>query len=90
MVVLDGHLSLLNQEGVIKKLPLSTFNGIKIKKIILKFEKPELIQERLYTRDGKKWTIDLITKFQQVEKLELNCFLRNIIYPCLFMKIRTS
>lgn len=68
LVVLDGHLSLLNQEGVIKKLPLSTFNGIKIKKIILKCEKPELIQERLYTRDGKKWTIDLITKFQQVEK----------------------
>ncbi|WMB27846.1 ATP-binding protein [Streptococcus didelphis] len=32
LIVLDGHLSLLNQEGVINELPLSTFNGIKIKK----------------------------------------------------------
>lgn len=53
LIVLDGHLSLLNQEGVINELPLSTFNGIKIKKIILKCEKPELIQERLRSRDGK-------------------------------------
>ena len=66
-VFLDGHFTLLDHEGEIVKLPISTFEGINLNKIILKIEEPEVIRERLERRDQKKWDVKLITEFQNVE-----------------------
>lgn len=67
LVVLDGHMCLLNQKGLISELPFSTFDGLSIKKIILKYETPAIIQKRLSSRDSKVWDVSLISEFQQSE-----------------------
>lgn len=79
-VFLDGHFTLLNQEGEIIKLPFSTFDGLNLNKIILKIENPEVIQERLERRDQKEWDVKLITDFQnsEIERVREFSKLKNI------------
>ncbi|MBY5056786.1 MULTISPECIES: AAA family ATPase [Streptococcus] len=67
-VILDGHLCLLDREGVITELPFSTFEGILIKKLVLKIEQPVIIQQRLFLRDNIDWDITLLTNFQDTER----------------------
>lgn len=80
IVFLDGHFTLLNQEGDIIKLPFSTFDGINLNKIILKIEEPKVIQERLENRDHKEWDVKLITDFQnsEIERAQEFSKLKNI------------
>lgn len=67
-IILDGHFSLLDSRGDIIALPLDTFDGINISGVILKQEKPELIQSRLLQRDNYIWDIDKIKLFQDIEE----------------------
>lgn len=67
LVVLDGHFTLLDRYGKIVELPFETFDGIEIKKIILKRELPSVIKDRLENRDGTAWNINLIDNFQETE-----------------------
>lgn len=79
-VILDGHLSLLDTNSEIKRLEFSVFEGIEISKVVLKKENPNLIQERLYTRDQYSWDLKLINEFQKVEEQQVTnfCLIRNI------------
>ncbi|HEL1146944.1 TPA: hypothetical protein TVJ95_001926 [Streptococcus equi subsp. zooepidemicus] len=52
IVILDGHFTLLDSLGQIVELPYSTFDGLKINRIILKIEVPSTIQKRLMKRDN--------------------------------------
>ncbi|MGX7714492.1 hypothetical protein ACWPXQ_12450 [Enterococcus faecium] len=45
-----------------------------MKKIILKTEKPEIIQERLRVRDNRIYSIEKIKKFQRVEEERANLY----------------
>ncbi|ELT8921901.1 AAA family ATPase [Enterococcus faecalis] len=74
LLILDGHFSLLNEEKKIVPLPFTTFNGTGMKKIILKTEKPEIIQERLRVRDNRIYSIEKIKKFQRVEEERANLY----------------
>lgn len=68
IVILDGHFTLLDSSGKIFELPYSTFEGLKINKIILKTENPSIIQNRLVKRDGKHWDTELLSSFQAREQ----------------------
>ena len=66
-MVLDGHFTLLDKNGDIVELPFETFDGIDIRKIVLKRELPSVIKDRLENRDRTLWDIDLIDNFQETE-----------------------
>lgn len=67
-IILDGHFTLLNRQGNIVPLPINTFDDINISRIILKQEKPKIIQSRLLKRDNCNWDIDKIKMFQDIEE----------------------
>lgn len=79
-VILDGHLSLLDSNSLIKRLEFSVFDDIEINKVILKKDDPYLIKERLYTRDHCSWDLELIKEFQDVEEQQVTnfCLINNI------------
>lgn len=76
IVILDGHFTLLDSLGQIVELPYSTFNGLKIDRIILKIEVPSTIQKRLMKRDNSHWDKDLIDSFQTREQKRVIEFAR--------------
>ena len=76
IIILDGHFTLLNSLGQIVELPYSTFDGLKINRIILKTEDPSIIQKRLMKRDNSHWDKDLIDSFQTREQKQVIEFAR--------------
>ncbi|HUU18176.1 MAG TPA: ATP-binding protein [Sedimentisphaerales bacterium] len=65
--LLDGHFCLLDQDGVITKIPLSTFTAISPMAIILLHDDPSNIYSRLQDRDREILDIDLLSSFQEQE-----------------------
>lgn len=65
--ILDGHLTLLNKEGKIERIPKETFFKINPRILIVKTAEPTIIQNRLKQRDNKEWDIDDITLMQDEE-----------------------
>lgn len=66
--ILDGHFCLLNAEGEISRIPKNTYLSLKPSSIILLTEKPEIIAERRYLRDGIQQDLSEIKAFQDAEK----------------------
>lgn len=66
--ILDGHFCLLNAEGEISRIPKNTYSSLKPSSIILLTEKPEIIAERRYLRDGIQQDQAEIKAFQDAEK----------------------
>ncbi|WP_368400774.1 ATP-binding protein [Streptococcus anginosus] len=83
-VILDGHFTLLDSLGQIVELPYSTFDGLKINKIILKLEDPSVIQKRLMKRDNSYWDKELIDSFQAREQKRVIEFARLEKIPLFF------
>jgi len=65
--LLDGHYCLLNKYGSPEKVPIQTFIDINPIKLVLVIADPEIIKERLETRDSKKYKIKDIKDFQELE-----------------------
>lgn len=65
--LLDGHFCLLNKDGVITKIPLSTFTAISPIAIILLYDDPCNIYFRLQDRDREIYDLDLLLSFQEQE-----------------------
>ena len=65
--ILDGHVTLLNKDGEIERIPETTFYKINPKMLIVKKAEPEIICERLKKRDNKKWDINKIILMQNEE-----------------------
>ena len=66
--ILDGHFCLLNTCGEVTRIPYNTFELLKPDTIILLTEKPDIIAERRFQRDGIIQDICEIRKFQEAEK----------------------
>lgn len=58
--LLDGHLTLLNQEGVVTRIDRQIFEQIQPKAIILKTESARTVQARLHARDGRTYSLALV------------------------------
>lgn len=65
--LLDGHYCLLNKDNVPEKVPVQTFMDINPSKLILVIADPQIIKERLEQRDSKKYELNLIEEFQNLE-----------------------
>lgn len=66
-IILDGHFVLLQNDDI-KHLPLSTYVGLQLKKIILLNDSPENIYKRITARDvDSQFSVDLINKMQIAE-----------------------
>lgn len=66
-IYLDGHFCLINSKNEIEEIPLDIFKALNIKKIILLYSNPVLIAQRLEKRDHKKYSIEMLEKFQEKE-----------------------
>jgi adenylate kinase len=67
MYLMDGHFCLLNQDGVVTKIPISTFTAISPIAVILLHDDPSNIHSRLKDRDKEIYDMDLLVSFQQQE-----------------------
>lgn len=67
--ILDGHFCLLNEEGVITRIPMETYTLLKPDTMILLLENPKIIAERRFQRDGIRQDECAIIDFQEAEKV---------------------
>ncbi len=67
--ILDGHFCLLNEEGVITRIPMETYIMIKPDTMVLLLENPKIIAERRFQRDGIRQEECAIIDFQEAEKV---------------------
>lgn len=65
--LLDGHFCLLNQDGVITRIPVETYTLLAPDAIILLTEDPEVIAKRRHERDGGEHSAKDIKAFQEAE-----------------------
>lgn len=64
---MDGHLTLLNKNGEIERIPEETFFEINPKILIIKIADAKSIYERLKQRDNKEWDINKLIAMQNEE-----------------------
>ncbi len=67
--ILDGHFCLLNEEGVITRIPMETYTLLKPDTMILLLENPKIIAGRRFQRDGIRQDQCMIIDFQEAEKV---------------------
>ncbi|HQQ74047.1 MAG TPA: ATP-binding protein [Pseudomonadales bacterium] len=65
-ILLDGHFCLSSSSGIIE-VPISTFNSMQLKGVVLLTADPELIHQRLTSRDGKAMDVKMIASLQTSE-----------------------
>lgn len=67
-MILDGHLCILNAKDEIKRIPLYFFENVKISGVIILQDRPDIINERIFKRDGKNISIGKIKEIQENEQ----------------------
>ena len=65
--LLDGHFCLLTAQGRVERVPIEVFQAIRPRMIVVLEANPELISQRLQTRDNKAYSIPMLGAFQQEE-----------------------
>ncbi len=65
-IILDGHFCLSSSAGIID-IPISTFRSMPMKAVVSLTAEPEVIHQRLMTRDGAAMAIDDIVLLQNRE-----------------------
>lgn len=79
--ILDGHFCLLNEEGVITRIPMETYSLLKPDMIILLLEEAKIIAERRLQRDGIRQDECFINDFQETEKAYATEIARKLNVP---------
>ncbi len=79
--ILDGHFCLLNEYGIITRIPMETYNLLKPDVMILLLEKPKIIAERRFQRDGIRQDECTINDFQEAEKVYATEIARQLSIP---------
>lgn len=67
LFILDGHLSLLNKNKEVEKIPFEIYEKLPISIILVIKDDPKIIKERLEKRDNLEWDIKLLEEFQNTE-----------------------
>lgn len=65
--ILDGHICLINLEKEIVPIDFEVFKVLKLKRLIIVVADPEIILQRLQSRDHVTWDISLVKKMQAAE-----------------------
>lgn len=66
--ILDGHFCLLDEDGIITRIPMETYMSLKPDTMILLMEIPKVIAERRFQRDGIRQDESEISAFQEAER----------------------
>jgi len=66
-IIVDGHFC-LQGEGTVFEIPLETFEGMKLRAIVLLTDNPTEIYRRMHARDNCSLSVDVITNLQKREK----------------------
>lgn len=66
--IMDGHYALLDKNSSISRIPINTFTLLKPKRLVLLTSRIEQIYTRLLKRDGKQYSLDLLSAMQHEEK----------------------
>lgn len=67
LILLDGHFCLVNQQKGITEIPRDTFRKLSIKAIVVLIDDENSIIDRIFERDGVKYSFDYIEYFQRKE-----------------------
>jgi adenylate kinase len=67
LFILDGHFSLWSRQSILP-IPISVFQRLPIRGIVLVEESSEIVMSRLVERDGSSKTIEQISKALKQEK----------------------
>lgn len=67
IILLEGHFCLLDKHGKIQKIPLKQFQLFNLRAIVLVYEDPKIIYERIKKRNMEHFSISFIKKFQKKE-----------------------
>ena len=65
--LLDGHFCLMTAQGHVERVPITVFQTIQPRMIVVLKANPEVISQRLQTRDNKAYSIPMLDAFQQEE-----------------------
>lgn len=65
--LLDGHFCLLNQDGEVSEIPITTFTDLSPAAIIVLTNEPDIIYSQIKDRDGNEMDIKKISLFQDRE-----------------------
>lgn len=66
--IMDGHYTLLDRRENVMRVPLHTFESLKPNRLLLLVSDVEHVYTRLLERDGKDYSIDLLSIMQKAEK----------------------
>lgn len=67
LYILDGHFCLIKENGEISKVPEQTYRSISPMALVMLHDKPHKIYARLDKRDNKKYNLEFIRTFQELE-----------------------
>lgn len=76
LYILDGHFCLIKENGEISKVPEQTYRSISPMALVMLHDKPHKIYARLDKRDNKKYNLEFIRTFQELE-LNYTVFIAN-------------
>lgn len=79
--LLDGHFCLIDGNSCIQKIPISVFELLGIKGIILLFDCEEKILKKFKKRDARDYSLEFIKKFQEEEMLYAKYVAKKIKVP---------
>lgn len=66
-IFLDGHFSLLNEQGHIELLNPGVFQRLCVDGVVIFLDDPRAIQARLQKRDNREWNLHLLAAHQDAE-----------------------
>jgi adenylate kinase len=67
LYIIDGHFCLINKNGEISKVPEQTYKSISPMAIVMLYDEPSNIYDRLDKRDNEKYSFEFIKAFQEQE-----------------------
>jgi adenylate kinase len=85
-LLLDGHFSLLGSDGAVTPVEARVFKHLDLSAIVLFYDHPRSIADRLNKRDGNKHTEQLVKQLQEIEISTARATAKTIGVTCVELK----
>lgn len=85
-LLLDGHFCLIDKSGSIFKIEDKVFESLNLSAIILLLCEEKVICDRLKSRDGTTYELELIKKLQKAEKQSAKRLSTKLNIPLIYFK----
>ena len=78
IVLLDGHFTLINKEGEVTDVPLTTFEKLHLQALVFVKDDPHKIYDRLIARDKRAPSVSQINEHQRRELIAAEAVARHL------------